>query len=334
MIGLIGRKVGMTRLFGQDGRSLPVTAILAGPCYVIQIRTDEREGYQAVQLGAFDRRKKLVKKPQRGHFAKAGVEPKAKLAEFRVGNTDLYQPGQELRVNIFTGGDRVNVVGTSKGKGFEGTVKRWGFAGGPKSHGQSDRHRAPGSIGGASWPSRVWKGMKMAGRMGSERVTVRNLEVVKVDLEQNLVMVKGAVPGARNGYVLIQRTTELKSLPTHSEEVETTGKEAQVQEKTQEAPAPVVGKPEVPVSTQEQAPGEAVPDKVDEAPAKKETSKKKSVEKTKPEEKAKTDSSKETAPQETEAETPASSREEVPEEIDQNTEVSPERKSTGEKKEV
>lgn len=333
MIGLIGKKVGMTRLFGQDGKSLPVTAILAGPCYVVQIRTDEREGYQAVQLGAFDRRKKLVKKPQGGHFAKAGVEPKAKLAEFRVGNTDLYQPGQELRVNIFAGGDRVNVVGTSKGKGFAGAVKRWGFAGGPKSHGQSDRHRAPGSIGGASWPSRVWKGMKMAGRMGSERITVRNLEVVKVDLEHNLVMVKGAVPGARNGYVLIQRTTELKSLPSHSKVVEETGKEAQAQEKPQEAPAPVVEKPEVPVSMEEQAPSESVLDEVDEAPAKKESSQKKSVEKTKPEGKAKKDSSKKTAPQVKEAEAPASAREEVPEDIDQNTEVSPERKSTGEKKE-
>jgi len=333
MIGLIGRKVGMTRLFGQDGKSLAVTAILAGPCYVIQIRTDEREGYQAVQLGAFDRRKKLVRKPQRGHFAKAGVEPKAKLAEFRVANTDLYQPGQELRVDIFAGGDRVNVVGTSKGKGFAGAVKRWGFAGGPKSHGQSDRHRAPGSIGGASWPSRVWKGMKMAGRMGSERITVRNLEVVKVDLEHNLVMVKGAVPGARNGYVLIQRTTELKSLPSDSEVVETTEKEAQAQEKTQEEPTPVVGKTEVPSSTQEKAPREDVSDEVDEAPARKEASHKKSVDKTKPEEKAKKDSSKETASQKTEAEAPVSSQGKVSQDMDQSTEVSPKRKSTGEKKE-
>jgi len=303
MIGLIGRKVGMTRLFGQDGKSLAVTAILAGPCYVIQIRTDEREGYQAVQLGAFDRRKKLVRKPQRGHFAKAGVEP------------------------------NVNVVGTSKGKGFAGAVKRWGFAGGPKSHGQSDRHRAPGSIGGASWPSRVWKGMKMAGRMGSERITVRNLEVVKVDLEHNLVMVKGAVPGARNGYVLIQRTTELKSLPSDSEVVETTEKEAQAQEKTQEEPTPVVGKTEVPSSTQEKAPREDVSDEVDEAPARKEASHKKSVDKTKPEEKAKKDSSKETASQKTEAEAPVSSQGKVSQDMDQSTEVSPKRKSTGEKKE-
>jgi large subunit ribosomal protein L3 len=309
-----------------------VTAILAGPCYVIQIRTDEKEGYQAVQLGAFDRRKKLVRKPQMGHFAKAGVEPKAKLAEFRVDNTDLYQPGQELRVNIFTGGDRVNVVGTSKGKGFTGAVKRWGFAGGPKSHGQSDRHRAPGSIGGASWPSRVWKGMKMAGRMGSERVTVRNLEVVKVDLEHNLLMVKGAVPGARNGYVLIQRTTELKSLPSESEAVETTEKEAQEQEKPQEVSVPVAGKPEVPESTQEQASAEDVPDKVDEAPAKKETSQKKPLEKAKPEKKTKKDSPKETASQETEAEAPVSPQGEVPEDTNQTKEDSPEKKSTAEKK--
>ncbi len=218
MIGLIGKKLGMTRFFGPDGESIPVTAILAGPCHVVQIKTKHKEGYCSIQLGAFDRRKNLVRRPQRGHFDKAGVEPKARLAEFRVADTDLYHAGQEIRVNIFQQGDRVKVTGTSKGKGFAGGVKRWGFAGGPKTHGQSDRHRAPGSLGGSSYPSRVWKGLKMAGHMGSERVTVRNLEVVGVDLDRNVLLVKGAVPGARNGYLLVQRTTELSALPALSEE--------------------------------------------------------------------------------------------------------------------
>lgn len=295
MIGLIGRKVGMTRLFGQDGKSIPVTAIVAGPCYVVQIKTDEKEGCRAVQLGAFDRRKKLVKKPQRGHFAKAGVEPKAKLAEFRVENTDLYHLGQELRVDIFQVGDRVKVAGTSKGRGFTGVVKRWGFAGGPKSHGQSDRHRAPGSIGGASWPSRVWKGMKMAGRMGSERVTVRNLEVVKVDPEHNILLLKGAVPGARNGYLAIQRTAELTSMPSPSGVVEEGAKaetraeekpqeapgkketppgkpeegakvEAKAAEESQEAPAPQAAEPEAPSSSEAKAPEEVPLTHKEEAP--------------------------------------------------------------------
>jgi len=229
MIGLIGRKLGMTRLFGQGGEAIPVTAILAGPCHVIQVKTDQKEGYQAVQLGAFERRKKLVKKPQQGHFAKAGVEPKGKLAEFRVENAQLYRPGQELRVDIFREGDLVKVSGTSKGKGFAGGVKRWGFAGGPKSHGQSDRHRAPGSIGGASWPSRVWKGMKMAGHLGSDRVTILNLEVFKVDRERNILLVKGAVPGARNGYLLIQRTTQLASTPPPSEAEEIEAEEKRLE---------------------------------------------------------------------------------------------------------
>ena len=213
MIGLIGKKMGMTRFFGQGGEAISATAIQIGSCHVLQVKDEGKDGYQAVQLGAFPRRKKLVRKPQLGHYAKAGVEPKAKMVEFRVENAEIYQPGQELRADIFRVGDRVKVIGTSKGKGFAGGIKRHGFHGGPKTHGQSDRHRAPGSLGGSSYPSRVWKGKKMAGRMGNDRISVRNLEVVQVDPENNLLLLRGAVPGARNGYVIVQRLTELEALP-------------------------------------------------------------------------------------------------------------------------
>ncbi len=213
MIGLIGKKVGMTRFFGQGGESISATAIQIGSCHVLQVKDEKKDGYRAVQLGAFSCRKKLSRKPQLGHFAKAGVEPKAKLVEFRMESTDNYQPGQELRADIFQVGDRVKITGTSKGKGFAGGIKRHGFHGGPKTHGQSDRHRAPGSLGGSSYPSRVWKGKKMAGRMGNDRVSIGNVEVVQVDPENNLILLKGAVPGARNSFVIIQRMTERDALP-------------------------------------------------------------------------------------------------------------------------
>jgi len=234
MIGLIGKKVGMTRFFGQGGESISATAIQIGSCHVVQVKDEKKDGYRAVQLGAFSRRKKLSKKPQLGHFVKAGVEPKAKLVEFRMENTDNYQPGQELRADLFQVGDRVKVTGTSKGKGFAGGIKRHGFHGGPKTHGQSDRHRAPGSLGGSSYPSRVWKGKKMAGRMGNDRVSVRNLEVVQVDPETNLILLKGAVPGARNSYVIIQRMTELNALPISQPDGEPAA-EAESAEKTESA---------------------------------------------------------------------------------------------------
>jgi large subunit ribosomal protein L3 len=225
MIGLIGKKVGMTRFFGQDGESIVATAIQIGSCHVVQVKDQERDGYRAVQLGAFSRRKKLVKKPQLGHFEKAGVEPKAKLVEFRVESADIYRPGQELRADIFQVGDRVKVTGTSKGKGFAGGIKRHGFHGGPKTHGQSDRHRAPGSLGGSSYPSRVWKGQRMAGRMGNDRVSIRNIEVVQVDTDNNLLLLRGAVPGARNSYVIVQRMTALEVLPGGEPETEPSEKE-------------------------------------------------------------------------------------------------------------
>ena len=153
MIGLIGKKVGMTRFFGQSGESISATAIQIGSCHVVQVKDQDKHGYRAVQLGAFARRKKLVRKPQLGHYTKAGVEPKARLAEFRVDNPEIYKPGQELRADIFQVGDLVKVTGTSKGKGFAGGIKRHGFHGGPKTHGQSDRHRAPGSLGGSLYGS-------------------------------------------------------------------------------------------------------------------------------------------------------------------------------------
>lgn len=333
MIGLIGKKVGMTRIFGQAGESIPVTAIIAGPCRVVQIKTSEKEGYQAIQLGAFDRRKKLVRKPQLGHFSKAGVETKAKLAEFRVGNVSPYRLGQELKVDIFQEGDRVKVTGTSKGKGFAGVVKRWGFAGGPKTHGQSDRHRAPGSIGGASWPSRVWKGMKMAGRMGSERVTILNLKVVKVDLEQNVLLVKGAVPGARNGYLLIQRTTELTSVPISSEKEEKKAKsEGKVEEKLQKVSAPEATASETPSSSEEEVP------KKEEAPQ--EVLSKETADKTEPEKEIAEQSQQPPAPGQVSPEIDSSSNGETPaensaaqkEEAPEKRATTPEEESTGEKK--
>lgn len=325
--------MGMTRIFGETGESISVTAIIAGPCSVVQIKTREKEGYQAIQLGAFDRRKKLVRKPQLGHYSKAGVETKAKLAEFRVGNVGPYRLGQELRVDIFQEGDRVKVTGTSKGKGFAGVVKRWGFAGGPKTHGQSDRHRAPGSIGGASWPARVWKGMKMPGRMGSERVTIRNLRVVKVDLEQNVLLVKGAVPGARNGYLLIQRITELMSMPISSEKEEKKAKsEGKVEEKLQKVSAPeataseTLSSSEEKIPQKEESPQEVLSEETaDRAELEKETAEKSQQppvpEKVSPEIESSSDG-------ETPAENSVAQKEKAPE----KRATTPEEESTGEKK--
>ncbi len=206
MIGIIGRKLGMTRIFGERGRAIPVTVIEAGPCYVTQVKTEESDGYNAVQLGFDETKEKRVTKPILGHLKKAGVKPLRVLREFRNFQLeDELQLGQEIRVDIFKEGDKVSVTGYTKGRGFAGVVKRHGFGGGPKTHGQSDRWRAPGSIGQSSFPSRVLKGLRMAGRMGNTRVTVRNLEVVKVDPENNLLVVKGAVPGSIKGIVTIRK---------------------------------------------------------------------------------------------------------------------------------
>ena len=205
MSGIIGKKIGMTSLFDESGKNIPCTVIQAGPCSVLQVRTIENDGYSAVQLGFDDKSEKNVGKALAGHFKKAGSTPKAKLVEFRNGfeNVSL---GDEVKVNLFAEGELVDVTGTSKGKGFQGVVKRHGFGGVMQAtHGQHNRLRAPGSIGAGSDPSRVFKGMRMAGRMGGKQVTVQNLQVLKVDEEQNLLVVKGAVPGAKNSYVIIRK---------------------------------------------------------------------------------------------------------------------------------
>ncbi len=201
--GIIGRKISMTQVFGQDGRVDSVTAIEAGPCFVIQIKRVEKEGYDAVQLG-FGEAKRL-NQPLKGHLKKLGMLKH--LREFKASDIESIEIGHKVDVSIFKAGDVVDVSGISKGKGFAGVVKRHHFSGGPKTHGQSDRHRAPGSIGAGTTPGRVLKGQRMAGHMGNERVTVRRLKVVEADPERNLLLVRGAVPGARNGLVTIRKSS-------------------------------------------------------------------------------------------------------------------------------
>ena len=205
MTGLLGRKIGMTSVFDESGQVIPCTVIEAGPCYVTHLKTKDRDGYEAVQIGFHEAKERLVPKPQRGHFARAQVKPSRILREFPTAGAEL-QPGQEIRVDtVFAKGDIVSIVGTSKGRGFQGVVKRHHFGGGFRTPGQSDRERAPGSIGSSSYPSRVFKGMRMAGRMGGGRVTVHNLRVVGVIADSNILLVKGSVPGAVNGYLEIHK---------------------------------------------------------------------------------------------------------------------------------
>jgi large subunit ribosomal protein L3 len=205
MSGLIGKKVGMTSIFDENGKNIPCTVIEAGPCIVTQVRTEEVDGYNALQLGFDDKAEKRANKSETGHFKKAGASPKKKVIEFRDFEGE-HKLGDTLGVDLFTEGEFVDVTATSKGKGFQGVVKRHGFAGvGQATHGQHNRLRAPGSIGAASYPARVFKGMKMAGRMGGEKVTVQNLRVLKVVPEKNLIVVKGAVPGHKNAYITIKK---------------------------------------------------------------------------------------------------------------------------------
>lgn len=204
MSGILGKKIGMTSIFDDHGQMIPCTIIEAGPCYVTQIKTKEKDGYDAIQLGFDEIKERLVNRPMKGQFKRSGVKPVRLLSEFRNFNGLQLQLGQEVRVDLFHQGDVVNVTGRSKGRGFQGVVKRHHFSGvGMTTHGQSDRVRAPGSIGSSSYPSRVLKGMRMAGRMGSERVTVKNLIVLKVIAESNILIVKGSVPGAINSYLEI-----------------------------------------------------------------------------------------------------------------------------------
>jgi len=204
--GIIGKKLGMTMLFRDNGRAEAVTAIEASPCAVIQVKTVDKEGYNAAQLG-FGEVKRL-RSPQRGHLK--GLGQFKYLREFRVDDSEAMKLGERVDVSLFKAGDLVDITGVSKGKGFAGVVKRYHFAGGPKTHGQSDRHRHPGSIGAGTTPGRVFKGMRMAGHMGSRRVTVRNLEVFEADPARNLLLVRGAVPGGSNGLLLIKKSNRGK----------------------------------------------------------------------------------------------------------------------------
>jgi len=197
MQGLLGKKIGMLRYFDEAGSPKVATVIEAGPCTVVQVKTRQKDGYDAVQLGFIEAREKRTTKPMLGHFKKANTAPLRVLKEFRDFKGEI-KTGDQVKVDIFTAGENVNVTGVSKGRGFQGVVKRHKFSGGPKSHGQSDRLRAPGSIGSSSYPKRVFKGLRMAGRMGGERKTLRNLQVLKVVPERNLLLVRGGVPGARN----------------------------------------------------------------------------------------------------------------------------------------
>lgn len=204
MEGILGRKVGMTQIYVEDGTVIPVTVIQAGPCLVVQRKTADTDGYEAVQIGLVEEKPAKANGPQKGHFAKAGVAPVRKLEEFRLDSGEELKAGDEVKASIFNEKDYVDVVGTSKGKGYQGVMKRHNFGGGRGSHG-SMFHRAPGSIGSSAYPSRVFAGMRMGGRMGGERVTTKNLQIVKVDAEQNLIYVRGAVPGPKSGYVAIRR---------------------------------------------------------------------------------------------------------------------------------
>jgi large subunit ribosomal protein L3 len=205
--GILGEKLGMTQIF-EDGRAIPVTVIKAGPCFVAQVKTAERDGYTAVQLAFGDVRERKLNQPTAGHFAKHGSKPGRFLVELRTDDAANYQPGQEIRADIFQPGDRTDVVGVSRGKGFAGPMKRHGFGGLPASHGTERKHRSPGSIGGAATPSRVFKGTRMAGQMGNERVTVLNLQVVHTDPERNLLLLKGAIPGPPGGLVMVKTSVK------------------------------------------------------------------------------------------------------------------------------
>ena len=206
--GIIGKKIGMTQIFDENGKVVPVTVVEAGPCVVSQKKTVENDGYAAVQIGFGDLKAHKVKKPMAGHFAKANVAPKRTLREFRFDDIDAYNVGDLVKADVFAAGDKVDVTGTSKGNGYAGVIKRWNFQRLKESHGSGPVARHGGSIGSCSDPSRVYPGKKMAGHLGSERVTVQNLQVVKVDAENNLIAIKGAIPGPNGGTVVIHDTVK------------------------------------------------------------------------------------------------------------------------------
>lgn len=215
-IGLLGRKVGMTQVFDEAGRAIPVTVVQAGPCTIVKKKTAEKDGYEAVQVGYLPAKPKRLSKPLQGHFVKANVPPMRHLQEMRLHSAADYETGQTLTVDLFADGEEVVVTGTSKGRGFQGGVKRWGYRGGAKSHG-SMFHRAPGSIGASSFPSRVFKGHHMPGRMGGARVTIRGLQVVRRDPGRNLLLIRGAVPGPQGALLTVRKTG--KGAPLRPSEV-------------------------------------------------------------------------------------------------------------------
>ena len=207
--GLIGKKIGMTQIFNEEGKVIPVTVIEAGPCVVSQVKTEETDGYNSIQLGFGAIKESKVNKPERGHFTKANIAPARYLREFRVDSIEDVKVGDELKADIFMAGDKIDIQGTSKGKGFQGVIKRHGQHRGPMGHG-SMYHRRPGSMGSTSTPGRVFKGKKLPGHMGAETVTIQNLEVIKVDLDKNIILVKGSVPGAKGSIVKIKSSVKAK----------------------------------------------------------------------------------------------------------------------------
>jgi large subunit ribosomal protein L3 len=215
---LLGQKLGMTQVFREDGSVTPVTVVQAGPCVVTQIRTPERDGYAAIQLGYGSARPRSVTKPEKGHFAKAGVEPARHLREVRTADAASFALGSTLTVEQFAAGELVDVIGVSKGKGFSGVMKRHNFAGLRDSHGTERKHRSAGSVGAGTTPGRVFKGMRMAGRLGNARTTVLSLEVVEVDPQRNLLLVKGAVPGPNGGIVMVRSAAKAPTAPKEAKE--------------------------------------------------------------------------------------------------------------------
>jgi large subunit ribosomal protein L3 len=238
--GILGRKLGMTQIFDESSRAIPVTAIEAGPCRVAQVRTPERDGYSAIQLAFGDIRENKLTRPELGHLKKGGLQPHRHLVELRVADPSRFEVGQELRADdVFTAGEKADVIGTSKGKGFAGVMKRHGFHGAPASHGTERKHRTPGSIGAGTTPHHVFKGQKMAGRMGHERVTVLNLEVVRVDAARNLILVKGAVPGPDGGLVIVRSAVRNpQPMPEKTVEAPPEAENASEEAPAGEAPAP------------------------------------------------------------------------------------------------
>ena len=207
--GLIGKKIGMTQIFDESGKVIPVTVIEAGPCVVAQVKTVDTDGYQAIQLGFGDIKEKKLNKPTKGHFTKVNVTPKKHLREFRLDSVAEYTVGQELKADVFVAGDKLDIQGTSKGKGFQGVIKRHGQSRGPMGHG-SMYHRRPGSMGPTSTPGRVFKGKKLPGHMGAQTISILNLEVVRVDLDKNVILVKGSVPGAKGAILKLKSSVKSK----------------------------------------------------------------------------------------------------------------------------